>query len=115
MMLAKIKIKRNREEYFDSCIKVKDRPSAEGSRGCHALICLYSQSLMQENVMLNCPLCCEFVELVLEILAKLGRVSVGGDLRARPSVRTLRVLPEPVIRQFQQEHIGIEDDPSKKL
>ena len=46
----KIKIKRNREEYFDSLHKskywkVKDRPFAEGSRGCHALICLYAQPL----------------------------------------------------------------------
>ena len=41
----KRKIKRNREKNFDSCIKVKDRPFAEGSRGCHALICLYAQSL----------------------------------------------------------------------
>ena len=39
------KIKRNREKNFDSCIKVKDRTFAEGSRGCHALICLYAQSL----------------------------------------------------------------------
>ena len=44
------KIKRNREKNFDSLhkskyIKVKDRPFAEGSRGCHALICLYAQSL----------------------------------------------------------------------
>ena len=45
MMLAKEKVKRNREEYFDSCIKVKDRPLAEGSRGRHALIGLYAQSL----------------------------------------------------------------------
>ena len=45
MMLAKEKVKRNREEYFDFCIKVKDRPFAEGSRGCHALIDLYAQSL----------------------------------------------------------------------
>ena len=38
----KRKIKRNREKNFDSLhkskyIKVKDRPFAEGSRGCHAL------------------------------------------------------------------------------
>ena len=50
MMLAKEKVKRDREEYFDSlhkskCIKVKDRPFTEGSRGCHALIGLYAQSL----------------------------------------------------------------------
>ena len=39
------KIKRNREKNFDSCKKIKDRPFAEGSRGCHALICLYAQPL----------------------------------------------------------------------
>ena len=44
------KIKRNRDKTFDSLhkskyIKVKDRPFAEGSRGCHALICLYAQPL----------------------------------------------------------------------
>ena len=32
---------------------------------------------------------------------KLGRGSVGGDIRAHPSVRTLRVLPEPEIRIWQ--------------
>jgi hypothetical protein len=42
MMLAKEKIKRNRGEHFDSCIKSKDikvkvRPFTEGSRCCHAL------------------------------------------------------------------------------
>ena len=26
-------------------MKVQDRPFAEGSRGCHALICLHAQSL----------------------------------------------------------------------
>ena len=40
----------------------------------------------------------KLVELVLEFLVKLGRGSVGGDLRAHPSVRTLRYLPELVIR-----------------
>ena len=39
------KIKRNREKTLTLCIKVKDRPFVEGSRGCHALICLYTQSL----------------------------------------------------------------------
>ena len=45
--------KRNKKELkenFDSLhkskyIKVKDRPFAEGSRGCHALICSHAQSL----------------------------------------------------------------------
>ena len=39
------KIKRNREKNFDSCIKVKDRPFVEGSRGCHALLWLDAQNL----------------------------------------------------------------------
>ena len=50
-----------------------------------------------------CPLCCNFVELALEILVKLGRGSVGGDLRTHPSVRTLRVLPEPEIRHLARQ------------
>ena len=46
----KRKLKRNRENNFDSLHKnkywkVKDRPFAKESRGCHALICLYAQSL----------------------------------------------------------------------
>ena len=48
------KIKRNREKNFDSLhksknIKVKDSPFAEGSRGFHALICLYAQTLGVEE------------------------------------------------------------------
>ena len=44
------KIKKEQKENFDSLhkskyIKVKDRPFAEGSRGCHALICSYAQPL----------------------------------------------------------------------
>ena len=44
------KIKRNRGKNFDSLheskyIKVKDRPFAEGSRGCHALLWLDAQNL----------------------------------------------------------------------
>ena len=31
-------VKRKGEDHHDSCIKVKDRPFAEGSRGCHALL-----------------------------------------------------------------------------
>src|SRR3989337_3232353 len=52
----KRKIKRNREKYFDSCIKVKDRPFAEGSRGCHALFVCMLNLLVQKNVTLYCPL-----------------------------------------------------------
>ena len=39
------KIKGIERKTLTLCIKVKDRPFAEGSRGCHALICLYAQSL----------------------------------------------------------------------
>ena len=37
-------------------IKVKDRPFAEGSRGCHALICLYAQSLSAREHHIVLPL-----------------------------------------------------------
>ena len=48
-------------ENFDSLhkskyIKVKDRPFAEGSRGCHALICLYAQPLISKECHLAFPL-----------------------------------------------------------
>ena len=36
---------RMRRNTTDSCIKVKDRPFAEGSRGCHALLGLDTQNL----------------------------------------------------------------------
>jgi hypothetical protein len=44
------KLKRNRENNFDTLhkskfIKVKDRPFAEGSRGCHALLMLDTLTL----------------------------------------------------------------------
>ena len=59
--LRKEKIKRNREEYFDSLHKskywkVKDRPFAEGSRGCHVLICLYAQHLSAKECHVILPL-----------------------------------------------------------
>ena len=48
-VLAKGKsVKRKGDEHHDSCIrveKVKDRPFAEGSRGCHALLWLDAQNL----------------------------------------------------------------------
>ena len=57
----KIKIKRNREKNFDSLHKskywkVKDRPFAEGRRGCHALICLYAQPLSAKEHQVILPL-----------------------------------------------------------
>ena len=57
----KRKIKRNREKNFDSLhkskyIKVKDRPFAEGSGGCHALICLYAQPLSAKERHVALPL-----------------------------------------------------------
>ena len=33
------------ERTLTLCIKLKDMPFTKGSRGCHALICLYAQSL----------------------------------------------------------------------
>ena len=38
------------------CIKVKDRPFTEGSRGCHALICLYAQPLSAKELQVVLPL-----------------------------------------------------------
>ena len=57
----KRKIKRNREKKFDSLhksksIKVKDRPFAEGSKVCHALICLYAQPLSAKGRHVVLPL-----------------------------------------------------------
>ena len=37
-------------------IKVKDRPFAEGRRGCHALICLYAQSFSAKERQVIFPL-----------------------------------------------------------
>ena len=37
-------------------IKVKDRPFAEGSRGCHALICLYAHPLSAKERHVALPL-----------------------------------------------------------
>ena len=61
MMLAKEKIKRSREKKLWLLHKskywiVKDRPFAEGSRGCHALICLYAQSLSARERHVTLPL-----------------------------------------------------------
>ena len=57
----KRKIERNRENNFDSLHKnnywkLKDRPFAEGSRGCHAIFVCMLNLLVQKNVMLYCPL-----------------------------------------------------------
>ena len=57
----KRKRKRIREKNFDSLhkskyIKVKDRPFAEGSRGCHALIRLYAQPLSAKESHIVLPL-----------------------------------------------------------
>ena len=53
--------KKESRENFNSLhkskyIKVKDRPFAEGSRGCHALICLYAQSLSAKEWHVVLPL-----------------------------------------------------------
>ena len=50
------KIKRIRRKTLTLCIKVKDRPFAEGSRGCHALICLYAQPLRAKERHVVLPL-----------------------------------------------------------
>ena len=50
------KIKGIERKTLTLCIKVKDRPFAEGSRGCHALICLYAQSLSAKERHVVLPL-----------------------------------------------------------
>ena len=55
------KLKRNREKNIYSLhkskyIRVKDRPFTEGSRGCHALICLYAQPLSAKERHVILPL-----------------------------------------------------------
>ena len=54
--MAKDKNKRNRERNFDSCIKVKDSPFVEGSRGCHALLWLDAQNLNAKECHFILPL-----------------------------------------------------------
>ena len=54
--LPKEKNKRNRRKTLTLCIKLKDRPFAEGSRGCHTLICLYAQSLSAKEHNITLPL-----------------------------------------------------------
>ena len=61
MILAKRENKKEQKENFDCLhkskyIKVKDRPFAEGSRGCHALICLYAQPLSAKEHHVTLPL-----------------------------------------------------------
>ena len=52
----KRKIKGIEGKTLTLCIKVKDRPFAEGSRGFHALICLYAQSLSAKEHHVTLPL-----------------------------------------------------------
>ena len=50
------KIKEIERKTLTLCIKVKDRPFAEGSRCCYALICLYAQSLGAKECHIVLPL-----------------------------------------------------------
>ena len=50
------KIKGIERKTLTLCIKVKDRPFAEGSRGCHVLICLYAQPLSAKERHVTLPL-----------------------------------------------------------
>ena len=58
--LPKEKKKEQREKLWllheSKYIKVKDRPFAEGSRGCHALICFYAKSLNAKECQVILPL-----------------------------------------------------------
>ena len=60
-VLAKGKsVKRKGEDHHDSCIKyrtkIKDRPFAEGSRGCHVLLWLDAQNLNAKECHFILPL-----------------------------------------------------------
>ena len=52
----KRKIKGIERKTLTLCIKVKDRPFTEGSRGCHVLICLYAQPLSARERHVPLPL-----------------------------------------------------------
>ena len=52
MMLAK----RGNKKDLTLCIKVKDRPFTEGSRGFHVLSCLYAQSVSAKECHVVLPL-----------------------------------------------------------
>ena len=52
----KRKIKGIERKTLTLCIKVKDRPFTEGSKGCHALICLYAQPLSAKERHVTLPL-----------------------------------------------------------
>ena len=57
MILAKKrKIKGIERKTLTLCIKVKDRPFAEGSRGCDALICVHAQLLSAKEHHVTFPL-----------------------------------------------------------
>ena len=57
MMLAKGEKEKGIErKLLTLCIKVKDRPFAEGSRGCHAFICLYAQLISAKERHVVLPL-----------------------------------------------------------
>ena len=61
IVLAKGKsVKRKGEDHHDSCIRekiiIKDRPSVEGSRGCHALSGLDAQNLNAKECNFILPL-----------------------------------------------------------
>ena len=54
--LPKDKIKRNRGKTLTLCIKINDRPFAEGSRGCHALLILDALTLSAKERHMILPL-----------------------------------------------------------
>ena len=56
MLAKKRKIKGIKRKTLNLCIKVKDRPFAEGSRDCHALICLHAQPLSAKECHVTLPL-----------------------------------------------------------
>jgi hypothetical protein len=68
-MLAKIERRNTLTQHKSKCNKVKDRPFAEGSRGCHAVICLYAKSLNEKESHVILPLMIETLLCGLSLLS----------------------------------------------
>jgi len=102
------KIKRNREKklwllHKSKYIKVKDRPFTEGSRGCHALICLYSQPLSakESHVVLLFALF-GLGPNIRTCLHKHARSQKKKTLSLRDELHTLSLFPFPISLSLAQ-------------
>ena len=80
-MLAKGKnVKRKGDDHHDSCIRVediKDRPFAEGSRGCHVLLRLDAQNLNAKECHFILPLVINtFIMQSVAFISSLSQVRI---------------------------------------